>query len=209
VRFRDRAQAAQLLAQALRPLGLERPVILGIPRGGVVLADILARALGGTADVVFARKIGAPGHEEFALGAVGEDGSIYLQPYAHRYASEAYLEAEARRQQAVIAERAERYRAVRPKVPLTGRDVVIVDDGIATGSTVEAAIQAVRAEHPRRLVVAIPVAPPEALERLQRQAEVVCLYTPVPFGAVGAFYQDFPQVSDQEVLETLSAWADL
>ncbi|MER3489932.1 MAG: phosphoribosyl transferase [Meiothermus sp.] len=209
MRFHDRVQAAWRLVEALRPLGLERPVILGIPRGGVVLADILARALGGTADVVFARKIGAPGHQEFALGAVGEDGSIYLQPYAHHYASPAYLEAEAQRQQAVIAERAKRYRAVRPKVALGGRDVVIVDDGIATGSTVEAAIQAVRAEQPRRLIVAVPVAPPEALERLQGQAEVVCLSTPVPFGAVGAFYQEFPQVSDQEVLERLSGWASL
>jgi predicted phosphoribosyltransferase len=207
MRFRDRGQAAWLLLEALRPLGLERPVILGIPRGGVVLADILADGLGGTADVVFARKIGAPGHEEFALGAVGEDGSIYLQPYARHYASEAYLEAEAQRQREVIAERAARYRAVRPKVRLAGRDVVIVDDGIATGSTVEAAIAEVKGEGPNRVVVAVPVAPREILETLQRQAEVVCLDTPVPFEAVGAFYQDFPQVSDQEVLEMLSRWA--
>jgi len=206
MRFRDRRHAALLLAEALRPLGLARPVVLGIPRGGVVVADVLAEALGGTMDVVLARKIGAPGNPEFALGAVAESGEVFLQPYARRYASDAYLKEEAARQLRVIEERRARYRAVRRKEPLAGRAVVITDDGVATGSTMEAALAAVRAESPARVVVAVPVGAADALERLRAQAEVVALSAPYDFGAVGAYYEAFPQVTDDEVVALLAKW---
>ena len=206
MRFKDRRHAARLLVEALKPLGLERPVVLGIPRGGVVLADEIAEALGGTMDVVLARKIGAPLNPEFALGAVAENGEVVLRPYAYQLADPDYLRAETLRQRAVIEERKARYRAVRPKEPLFGRDVVLVDDGVATGSTMEAALLAVKAEKPRRVVVAVPVGAPDAIERLGQQAEVVVLATPPDFGAVGAYYQDFPQVGDDEVVKILAKW---
>ncbi|RTG94447.1 phosphoribosyl transferase [Thermus scotoductus] len=207
MRFRDRRHAGALLVEALKPLGLERPVVLGIPRGGVVVADEVAKGLGGELDVVLVRKIGAPGNPEFALGAVGEKGGMVLKPYALQYADQSYLEREAARQKDVIRKRAERYRKVRPKVPLAGRDVVLVDDGIATGSTMEAALAVVLSEKPRRVVVAVPVASPEAVERLKDQAEVVVLSTPPDFAAVGAYYMDFGEVTDEEVEGLLLQWS--
>lgn len=205
--FKDRTEAARLLAEALRPLGLEKPVVLGIPRGGVVLADVIARELGGTMDIVLARKVGAPGNPEYAIGAVNESGEVSLQPYAAQIADESYIKAEIGRQMQVIRQRRRRYRAVRPKEPLKGRDVVLVDDGIATGSTMEATLTAVLAEEPRRVVVAVPVAPPDTVARLRQRAEVVALSTPPDFVAVGAYYRNFPQVSDEEVIEFLKRWA--
>ncbi|RTI07241.1 phosphoribosyl transferase [Thermus scotoductus] len=207
MRFRDRRHAGALLVEALKPLGLERPVVLGIPRGGVVVADEVAKGLGGELDVVLVRKIGAPGNPEFALGAVGEKGGMVLKPYALQYADQSYLEREAARQKDVIRKRAERYRKVRPKVPLAGRDVVLVDDGIATGSTMEAALAVVLSEKPRRVVVAVPVASPDAVERLKDQAEVVVLSTPPDFAAVGAYFMDFGEVTDEEVEGLLLQWS--
>lgn len=207
MRFRDRRHAGALLVEALKPLGLERPVVLGIPRGGVVVADEVAKGLGGELDVVLVRKVGAPGNPEFALGAVGEKGGMVLKPYALQYADQSYLEREAARQKDVIRKRAERYRRVRPKVPLAGRDVVLVDDGIATGSTMEAALAVVLSEKPRRVVVAVPVASPDAVERLKDQAEVVALSTPPDFAAVGAYFMDFGEVTDEEVEGLLLQWA--
>ncbi|MFD3005642.1 phosphoribosyltransferase [Thermus tengchongensis] len=207
MRFRDRRHAGALLVEALKPLGLERPVVLGIPRGGVVVADEVARGLGGELDVVLVRKVGAPGNPEFALGAVGEKGGLVLKPYAYQYADPSYLEREAARQKDVIRRRAERYRKVRPKVPLAGRDVVLVDDGIATGSTMEAALAVVLSEKPRRVVVAVPVASPDAVERLKDQAEVVALSTPPDFAAVGAYFMDFGEVTDEEVEGLLLQWS--
>ena len=200
MRFRDRRHAGALLVEALKPLGLERPVVLGIPRGGVVVADEVAKGLGGELDVVLVRKVGAPGNPEFALGAVGEKGGMVLKPYALQYADQSYLEREAARQKDVIRKRAERYRKVRPKVPLAGRDVVLVDDGIATGSTMVAAVRSVRRRGAARVVVAVPVAPPEAVRRLRAEGcEVLCVREEPLFVAVGQFYEDFTQVSDEEV----------
>jgi len=206
VRFKDRVHAAELLAEALRPLGFRRPVVLGIPRGGVVLADVIAERLGGTADVVLARKIGAPGNPEFAIGAVSETGEVILQPYALAVADEDYIKAEAARQLKIIEERRAKYRAVRPKEPLFGREVIVVDDGIATGSTMEAALVAVMAENPARVVAAAPVAAPDAVERLSTKAQVVVLSAPPDFRAVAAYYDEFPQVSDEEVIAILAKW---
>ncbi|WP_105316495.1 phosphoribosyltransferase [Thermus tenuipuniceus] len=207
MRFRDRRHAGALLVEALKPLGLERPVVLGIPRGGVVVADEVAKGLGGELDVVLVRKVGAPGNPEFALGAVGEKGGMVLKPYALQYADQSYLEREAARQKDVIRKRAERYRKVRPKVPLAGRVVVLVDDGIATGSTMEAALAVVLSEKPRRVVVAVPVASLDAVERLKDQAEVVVLSTPPDFAAVGAYFMDFGEVTDEEVEGLLLQWS--
>jgi len=194
------------LAEVLIPLGLREPVVLGIPRGGVVIADVLAERLHGTMDVVLARKVGAPGNPEFALGAVAETGEVILQPYAYRYAGEAYIRNEVARQLKIIEERRAKYRAVRPKEPLTGREVVLTDDGMATGSTMEAALAAVLAERPSRVVVAVPVAAPDAVERLKDKAEVVALLVPPAFTAVAAYYDEFPQVSDEEVIAILAKW---
>ncbi|GGM94930.1 phosphoribosyltransferase [Thermus composti] len=207
MRFRDRREAGARLAEALKPLGLEAPVVLGVPRGGVVVADEVARRLGGELDVILVRKVGAPGNPEFALGAVGENGALVLRPYAFQYADESYLEREAARQKDVLRKRAARYRKVRPKVPLKGRDVVLVDDGVATGSTMEAALSVVLAEGPRRVVVAVPVGSPEALERLKERAEVVALHAPPDFAAVGAYYLDFSEVTDEDVEALLLQWA--
>lgn len=207
MRFRDRRHAGALLAEALAPLGLEAPVVLGLPRGGVVVADEVARRLGGELDVVLVRKVGAPGNPEFALGAVGEGVELVLMPYALRYADQSYLEREAARQRDVLRKRAERYRRVRPKVALKGRDVVLVDDGMATGASMEAALSVVLQEEPRRLVVAVPVASPEAVERLKAWAEVVALSVPQDFAAVGAYYLDFGEVTDEDVEAILLKWA--
>ena len=206
VRFKDRRHAAELLAEAVRPLGLVSPVVLGIPRGGVVIADVLAEHLGGTMDVILARKVGAPGNPEFALGAVAETGEVILQPYAYRYADEAYIRNEVARQLLVIEERRAKYRAARLKEPLAGQMVVLTDDGMATGSTMEAALAAVQAEAPARVVVAVPVAPPEAVTRLRGKVEVVVLSTPPDFTAVAAYYEVFPQVEDDEVVALLAKW---
>jgi predicted phosphoribosyltransferase len=207
MRFRDRRHAGTLLAEALKPLGLERPLVLGIPRGGVVVADEVARRLGGELDVVLVRKVGAPGNPEFALGAVGEKGELVLRPYALHYADRSYLEREAARQRDVIRKRAERYRKVRPKVSLRDREVVLVDDGVATGASMEAALSVVLQEGPKRVVVAVPVGSPEALERLKEQAEVVALSAPGDFAAVGAYYLDFGEVTDEDVEALLLQWA--
>ncbi|SDF13581.1 hypothetical protein SAMN04488243_12712 [Thermus arciformis] len=207
MRFRDRRHAGALLAEALAPLGLEHPVVLGLPRGGVVVADEVARRLGGELDVVLVRKVGAPGNPEFALGAVGERGELVLRPYALQYADPSYLEREAARQREVIRKRAERYRKVRPKVPLKGRDVVLVDDGVATGASMEAALSVALQEGPRRVVVAVPVGSPEALEKLKERAEVVALSAPQDFAAVGAYYLDFGEVTDEDVEAILLQWA--
>jgi len=205
--FADRKDAAGRLLTELEPLELDRPVVLGIPRGGVILADEIARGLRGSLDVALARKVGAPGNPEYAIGAVNEEGEVFLQPYAPAIADESYIKAEIGRQMQEIRRRRRRYRAVKSKEPLAGRDVVLVDDGIATGSTMEATLTAILAEKPHRVVVAVPVAPPEAVEKLRQRAEVVALSTPPDFVAVGAYYRSFPQVPDEEVVEILRRWA--
>jgi len=182
--------------------------VLGIPRGGVVLADTIARELGGVMDVALARKVGAPGNPEYAIGAVNEAGEVFLQPYAVQIADENYIKAEIGRQMQVIRQRRRRYRDVRQKEPLAEREVVLVDDGVATGSTIEATLTAVLSEKPSRVVVATPVAPPDAVARLMERAEVEVLSAPPDFVAVGAYYRNFPQVTDEEVVGLLGSWAN-
>lgn len=206
--YADRRQAAQRLSESLSAYRTHHPVILGIPRGGVVIADTVARELDADLDIVLTRKLGAPGNPELAIGAISENGGVHLQAQiAGRVgADEDYVAREKERQLAEIRARRERYRHVLPKVPLEGRTVIVVDDGIATGATMQASVWAARHEGPEQIVVAVPVGARDAIERLEREAdEVVCPYMPVYFYAIGQFFVDFGQVSDEEVIEILQA----
>lgn len=206
--FRNRQDAANQLAERLVGRAWLRPLVLAIPRGGVVIGSVLAGRLGAELDVVLSRKLRAPYQPELALGAIAEDGEVYLNHFAQQYGEELkeHLAAEQRRQLAEIARRKGLIRAVRPPAECGGRSVIVTDDGIATGSTMIAALQTIRARHPKELVVAVPVAPPERLLEVRRWCdELVCLYAPPDFMAVGEFYEEFPQVEDEEFLELLRA----
>ncbi len=205
-RFRDRRQAGQLLAEQLRAVPLVRPVVLAIPRGGVVVGAALAQALGAELDVILSRKLRAPFQPEYALGAVAEDGSIILNPDALQLIRdlEEYLEAERQYQLQEIAERQKLVRAIRPAAEVEGRSVIITDDGVATGSTALAALQTVRARHPRELILAVPVGPPERLRALARHCDrVAYLLAPEDFQAVGQYYVHFEPVDDMEMAQIL------
>ena len=205
-RFDDRAQACRELARALGKIEKKDIVVLGIPRGGVVVAQYLARELGAPLDIILARKIGAPGNPEFAVGAISEDGHACLnEEYARQAgADEAYIEQEKRRQMAEIKRRAALFRKVHPRIPLKDRIAIVTDDGVATGATFEAALWSVRSEKPRKLIAAIPVGPGDTLKRLVRQAdELICLRMPETFYALSQFYSRFEQVDDDHVLEIL------
>lgn len=207
--FRDRQEAGRLLAERLRDLkGKPDVVILGVPRGGVLVAAEFARALGAPLDVYITRKLGAPGNPELAIGAVAEDGTLVIdqETIAMLNVSEAYLEKERRRQQEEIRRRAERYRGGKPLLALDGKRVVLVDDGVATGRTLEAAVRALRRRPLKELILAIPVGPPSTVERLRALVDrLEVLETPEAFWAVGMFYEDFHQVSDAEVEAHLQA----
>ncbi|MHB1010536.1 MAG: phosphoribosyltransferase, partial [Propionibacteriaceae bacterium] len=203
--FRDRAEAAGLLAQRLVTYKGQHPLVLAIPRGAVVMAKIIAEELGGDFDVVLVRKLGAPYEPEFAIGAVDETGRTYLSPFAARAgADDDYIAKERAAQLAVLAQRRRQYTPIRPPIDPAGRVVIVVDDGLATGATMISALQTLRMLHPAKLVCAVPVSPRDTLDLVRQRAdEVVCLDTPVSFQAVGNFYQRFPQVSDAEVIELL------
>lgn len=204
--FVDRAEAGRLLARELERFRASGAVVLGIPRGGVVVAAEVARHLDAELDIVLSRKIGAPGNPELALGAIAEDGRLFLDEHlaARLGASRAFIAREQDRQLAEIARRVALFRAVRPKVPLRDRPAIVVDDGLATGATMQAALWAVRRERPGKTVAAVPVGAPDTIERLSGSAdELVCLRAPESFGAVGRFYQRFDQVEDEEVLAIL------
>lgn len=204
--FRDREDAARRLADRLKGRTFRDPLVLAIPRGGVVTGDVLARALGAELDVVLARKLRAPGRPELAVGAVCEDGRAYLDLTAVRLLDlpDEYVEAERLRQMAEIRRRKQLFRAVLPQAPVAGRSVLLTDDGLATGSTVMAALRALRGQRPHEVIVAVPVAPPERAEQVRRWCdEFVCLLLPEWFQAVGQFYLDFRQVEDEEVVEIL------
>ncbi|WP_104204727.1 phosphoribosyltransferase [Billgrantia saliphila] len=200
--FRDRIEAAERLAQRLEHLKDSYPLVLAIPRGGVPMARRLADLLEGELDVVLVRKIRAPGHPEYAIGAISEDGSMKLDEAASRFPQPA-VEREAEQQKQLLKERRQRYSPVRPPIPPEGRTVVVVDDGSATGATMEAALKTLQGRT-ERLIAALGVAPPSAVARLEALAdEVVCLEVPRHFMAVGQFYADFGQVEEEEVMELL------
>lgn len=204
--FDNREQAGVDLAQRLRELELVDPIVLGIPRGGVVVAAAIARELGAELDVVLARKLRAPHNSEFAVGAVDEDGKVVRNAEAIGLfdVSDAYIQREKEHQIHEIEQRRDLYRAVRPAASLKGRSVIVTDDGIATGSTMIAALHAVRKKGPREIVMAVPVACPDRLRETEKLADrTVCLLRPLGFTAVGVFYADFRPVEDDEVVECL------
>jgi len=206
--FADRREAGRLLARELEAHRTPRPVVLGIPRGGVVVAAEIAAGLGAELDIVLSRKIGAPGNPELAIGAVSEDGQLFLdEGIRGRLGVPQQFVAQQRALQIEeIARRVALYRAVQPKVPLHGRVVILCDDGLATGSTMQAALWAVRREQPGRVIIAVPVGAAETVERLAGSAdELLCLRVPEDFGAVGRFFSKFDQTSDKEVLGILAA----
>lgn len=205
-RFTDRREAGRLLAVQLGDLRGRNTVVLGIPRGGLLVAQELAEALGAELDVVLSHKLRAPGHPELALGSVAEDGSLFLNPGVLREVgvAEAYIEQERTYQMAEIARRREALRAILPRAAVTGRQAIVTDDGVATGATFQAALWAVRQQQPDSLIAAIPVAPEETVRMLARDAdETICLRAPPYFVAVGQFYMQFGQVSDNDVEDIL------
>lgn len=204
--FADRADAGERLADRLAAAGIEPDVVLTIPRGGLPVGRIVADRFGVPLDVVVAEKIGAPGNPEFAIGAVAGDGSRWLnEEVVERVgASESYVEGTADREAENAREKVERYRGGDPAPDLTGKAVALVDDGLATGATATACLRQIRAAGASRVVLGVPVAPPDAPERLRTEAdEVIVVETPPNFDAVGAFYRDFRQVSDEEALTYL------
>ena len=203
--FRNRDEAARRLVDQLAEYRGRHPLVLGIPRGAVPMAEIIAEALGGDLDVVLVHKLGAPGQPELAIGSVDEGGAVYRGAYVRELGiSEEEIAREARAQLAVLRQRRARYTPVHPPIDPAGRLVIVVDDGIATGSTMIAALHAVRARKPETLIAAAGVAPREVFKLIEKEADaVVCLETPALFYAVGQFFEEFPQVTDEEVMAIL------
>ena len=208
MRFRNRSDAGRRLASRLQFLRGEDVVVLGLPRGGVPVAAEVARALGAPLDVILVRKLGVPAQPELGLGAIGESGARVINPEVVRYAhvSAEQIEQVEAKERAELQRRAQRFRGDTPHEPLAGRTAVIVDDGIATGSTARAACQVARALGAAAVVLAVPVAPPSADRALRGDAdEVICLEMPDRFLAIGEWYEDFAQTSDEEVVALLRA----
>jgi putative phosphoribosyl transferase len=207
MRFRDRREAGRRLAAELRAYARERPIVLALARGGVPVAAEVARALGAPLDVWVVRKIGVPWQPELGAGAVAEGGHVHLSPeiLAHTGLAPEDLAPVVAAARAELARRIRLFRGARPRPELAGRTVLLVDDGIATGGTVRAAIRALRAERPGKLVLATPVAAADTVAALAREVdEIVCLRVPRSLIAIGAFYVDFEQVSDAEVRALLA-----
>lgn len=204
--FEDRSDAARRLAHALRAYRGANALVLAIPRGAVPMGRIVAEALGAELDVVLVRKLGAPMNEEFAVGAVDETGWTYIPDYARELGFDEHnLATQRQRQMQLMAQRRMLYTPGRPSIDPRGRTCIVVDDGLATGSTMVAAIHSVRARGAAKVVVAVPVGAPDSVERVRGLADdVVCLQAPPDFHAVGQFYRRFDQVSDEEVLACLS-----
>jgi putative phosphoribosyl transferase len=208
MRFADRHEAGRRLAQRLLPLKAERPVVLALPRGGVPVGFEVARALAAPLDLVLVRKIGAPQQQELAVGAVADGGEPELVTDERLIGllgvSAEYLEAAKASALQEIERRRRAYFGDHPPVDIAKHTVIVVDDGIATGATMLAALRATRRRQPARLVLAVPVAPRDTLKRMRAEVdEVVCLDTPADFHAVGQFYQQFPQLRDDEVIALL------
>ena len=204
--FEDRIDAARQLAEAIRPHVGPKPLILAIPRGAVPMGRVIADALGGELDVVLVRKLGSPFSDEYAVGSVAESGWTYVSDDAPGAGADTvYLERERARQLATIALRRAAYTPGRSAIEARARECVVIDDGLATGATMIAALHSVRAARPAKLVCAVPVASRESVARVAPLADAfVCLSTPPGFAAVGQFYRRFDQVDDREVVQLLA-----
>ena len=204
MKFKSREHAAQLLAERLRAAYRNKnPLVLAVPRGAVPMAKIIADALGGELDVVLVNKLTHPDQPELAIGAIDESGHAFVSEWAADLEPE-YLEAEKQRQLEVLHRRRAAYTPLRAPIDPHGRIVIVVDDGIATGSTMTAALRAIRARKPKKLVGAVAVASPEAARAMLRECDaMVCLNVPAEFLAVGQFFEDFAQVSDEDVVAIL------
>jgi predicted phosphoribosyltransferase len=206
--FRDRREAGRLLAEKLSTYaGNPGVVVLGLPRGGVPVAFEVARALAAPLDVFLVRKLGVPGHEELAMGAVASGGVVVLNDdvIARLGIAPEEIDAVAAKETAELARREQLYRSGRTSPEFSGRTVILVDDGLATGATMRAAITALRQSGPARIIVAVPTAAPDICEEFKKQAdEIVCYMTPAPFLAVGRWYEDFGQTTDNEVCALLA-----
>ena len=208
--FKDRDEAGRRLAAAVVRLNLVDPLVLALPRGGVPVAAEVARALRAPLDLLIVRKIGAPGQPELAVAAMaeGDPPTVVIDERTSQVTEgdHAYIKREVRAQRAEIERRCKTYRCGRARLGVAGKTVVVVDDGIATGTTVRAALKALRRMRPASLVLAVPVAPTDTLYELSQLVdEVVCLSQPAPFRSVGTYYGDFPQVDDAEVIALLDA----
>jgi predicted phosphoribosyltransferase len=208
--FRDREDAGLRLAQRLRGREFRDPLVLVIPCGGVVVGAALARDSPADLDVVLCRKLRTPGQPEVAIGAISEAGEVYLEHHAEELTGpmEDYLAEECQLQFVLIERRRKRFRWVRPSAPVAGRSVIVIDDGIATGSTMIAALKVVRAQKPYELIVAVPVASPGGLREVARWCDkVVCLYHPRLLCSLGQFFEDFTPVEDGQVVALLREFA--
>lgn len=199
--YEDRREAGRVLAQVLAPYrGRPRLLVLALPRGGVPVAYEVARALNAPLDVFVVRKLGFPGHEEYAMGAIASGGVRVMNPLPGMTVSPADVAAAVARELPELQRRERLYRGQRPAPDLHGRTVIVIDDGLATGATMHAALLAIRQQQPQRLVMAVPVGAADSCQALQSVAdEVVCAAMPEPFRAVGLWYRQFPQTSDDEV----------
>lgn len=205
MRFHNREEAGKVLAQRLAEYKKDKPVVLAIPRGALPVGQVIADVLNGELDVVLVKKIGAPNNPELAIGALSESGDIYFTEMAQGLSHE-YLTERANIEVKKLNQKRKLYSALRPQVNLKGRTVIIVDDGIATGSTMLAAIKSALHREAKKVIVATVIAPPETVENLRKEAdEVVVIYTPELFKSVGEFFEDFSQVTDKEVKDILNA----
>jgi putative phosphoribosyl transferase len=209
--FKDRTEAGQILAYKLNKYANQNVIVLALPRGGVPVAFEVAKALHAPLDVFVVRKLGVPGHEELAMGAIATGGVRVLnEPVIEDLQiSEDAIETETRKEQGELERRELLYRGKRHPLDVSNRTVIVVDDGIATGSTIKAAIEALKRQKAGRIVVAVPVAPSSTIDELKAEVEeVICVSMPEPFFAIGLWYEDFPQTSDEEVRELLEAGRD-
>ena len=213
--FKDREEAGKALAEALRSKALPDPVVLALPRGGVPVAAEVSRALRAPLDLVMVRKIGVPYQPELAAAAIidGEDPQLVINEAVCALAdvSRSEIDAMAKEELQEIDRRTKLYLKDRPRAPIAGRSAIVVDDGIATGTTIRAVIKALRLKGPQSIVIAVPVAPRDAVQDLREEADdVVCLETPEPFFAIGLYYQDFHQIQDEEVIRLLQVgWPEI
>jgi predicted phosphoribosyltransferase len=203
--FADRRQAGRALAARLQDYrGRDNLIVLALPRGGVAVGFEVAHALQAPLDVFVVRKLGFPGHEEYAMGAIASGGLQVMNPSPGMRVSPQAISKVVARERDELVRRELLYRGGKPAIGIRGRTVIVVDDGLATGSTMRAAVAAIRQQHPAQLVVAVPVGAPDTCEQLRREADqVICAAMPSPFRAVGLWYRDFPQASDDEVRELL------